>query len=328
MHIARLRMAVAALVLTAAASASPGTRAAAQAPQGPQGPRLIPDVRASINKGDFAGGERLIADYQASRGITPELLEAQSWLGRGALAAKQLDKADVYARKTYDMAKRALQGRRMDDEPHLPIALGAAIEVRAQVAAQRGARSEAVAGLQRELNAYKDTSLAKRIQKNINLLDMEGSVAPALDLSESLAAKPLSLDAVKGKVAVVFFWAHWCPDCKNQGPVLQSLLTKYGSRGLTVVAPTQRYGYVARGQEAGAQEENKYIGEVRAAQFPFIAPEAVTLSERNHLRYGVSSTPTVVVVDRKGIVRVYHPGQMTEAELDPIVRRLVDEPGA
>lgn len=325
MHIARMRTVVGALALTTVVWVASGALLAGQAAQAP---RLIPDVRALIAKGDFPGGERLIEEYQASRGITPELLEAQSWLGRGALAAKQLDKADAYARKAYDMSKAALKGRGMDDEPHLPIALGAAIEVRAQVAAQRGARSEAVAVLQREFNAYKDTSLAKRIQKNINLLDMEGDVAPALDLSESLATKPLSLDAVKGKVAVVFFWAHWCPDCKNQGPVLQSLLTKYGARGLTVVAPTQRYGYVARGQDATPAQENKYIAEVRAAQFPYIAPEAVTLSEKNHLRYGVSSTPTVVVVDRKGIVRLYHPGQMTEAELEPIVKRLVDEPGA
>ena len=30
-----------------------------------------------------------------SQGVTPEMIEALSWMGRGALAAKQLDKADV-----------------------------------------------------------------------------------------------------------------------------------------------------------------------------------------------------------------------------------------
>jgi thiol-disulfide isomerase/thioredoxin len=324
MHISRSRHLAAAAVLVAATIGFSG-RAGVAWQAAAQGPRLIPEVRAAVAKSDFAAAERLIAQYQASRGVTPEMLEAQSWLGRGALAAKQLDQADAYARKTYELAKAALKGRTMDQEPHLPIALGAAIEVRAQVAAQQGGRSEAVTLLQREIALYGDTSIAKRLQKNVNLITLEGTPAPALDLSESLAAKPLSLDAVKGKAVVVFFWAHWCPDCKNQGPELASLLSKYGSRGFTVIAPTQRYGYVAGGRDAAAPEENQYIAEVRATHYGFLAPETVTLSEKNHLRYGVSTTPTLVVLDRKGIVRLYHPGQMTEAELEPLVRRLVEE---
>jgi thiol-disulfide isomerase/thioredoxin len=327
MHISRSRQLGAAALVVAATIGTIGLsgRAAVGAQAAAQGPRLIPDVRAAIAKNDFAAAEQLIEHYQASRGVTPEMLEAQSWLGRGALAAKRLDQADAYARKTYDMAKAALKGRAMDEEPHLPIAIGAAIEVRAQVAALQGARSEAVALLQREMAQYGDTSIAKRLQKNVNLITLEGTPAPALDLSESLAAKPLSLDAVKGKAVVVFFWAHWCPDCKNQGPVLESLLSKYGRRGLTVIAPTQRYGYVAGGRNATATEENQYIAEMRASRYGFLEPEMVTLSEKNHLRYGVSTTPTLVLLDRKGVVRLYHPGQMTEAELEPLVRRLVEE---
>jgi thioredoxin-related protein len=38
-------------------------------------------------------------------------------------------------------------------------------------------------------------------------------------------------------------------------------------------------------------------------------------------RYGVSTTPTIVLVDRRGLVRLYNPGRMTEEALEPIVRR-------
>lgn len=321
----RSRFVIAACVATCAVLTAASGALAGQTPA--TAPKLVPEVRALIAKGDFAGGERLIEQYRTSRGITPEMILAQSWLGRGALAAKQLDQADAYARKTYDLARGALKGRALDQEPDLPTALGAAIEVRSQVAAARGARSEAVAFLQRELDTYRTTSMAKRIQKNINLISLEGTTAPALDLSESLGTKPLSLDAVKGKAVVLFFWAHWCPDCKNQGPVLSSLLSKYGARGLTVIAPTQRYGYVAAGRDASAADENKYIAETRATHYGFLQPETVTLSEKNHLRYGVSTTPTLVLVDRKGVVRLYHPGQMTAAELEPLVQKLVEEPG-
>jgi thioredoxin-related protein len=54
----------------------------------------------------------------------------------------------------------------------------------------------------------------------------------------------------------------------------------------------------------------------------------VPLSDTNHRRYGVSTTPTLVVVDREGVVRLYHPGRMTEEELEPLVRRLVGGGGA
>ncbi len=290
-----------------------------------QTPTLTAAVRAAIAKQDFPGAEQLVANDRKARGVTPDGLEAMSWLGRGALAAQRWDAADTYARDTYALAVAALKGRTMDQEPHLPIAIGAAMEVRAQVAAHRGERSEAVAMLQRELATYRDTSLVKRIQKNINLLSLEGTVAPALELSESLAPKPLSLTDVKGKVVVLFFWAHWCPDCKTQAPVLKELLDRYGSQGLTVVAPTQRYGYVARGKEAGPQEENKYIEEIRATYYGFLPPNTIAMSEANHRRYGVSTTPTVVILDRKGIVRTYHPGAMTRAELEPLVARFLGE---
>ena len=93
---------------------------AAQAPT----QAVIPAVRAAIARQDFADGERLIREYRSNRGVTPEMLEALSWLGRGALAAKQWAKADDYARQTYDLARAALKSRPMDEEPRLPIALG------------------------------------------------------------------------------------------------------------------------------------------------------------------------------------------------------------
>ncbi len=286
-------------------------------------PGLVPAVRAALSKQDFKGAEQLIADYRTAKGVTPEMLEAYSWLGRGALAAKQYDKAVDYADRTYAMVKEALKTRGIDDEPRLPTALGAAIEVLGQSRAAAGARSEAVAFLRRELQTYERTSMNKRIQKNINLLSLEGTAAPALDLSESLGPQPLSLASVKGKVAVVFFWAHWCPDCKNQSPILASLQKKYESQGLVVIAPTQRYGYVAGGREAGRDEERQYITGIKKTHYAFLDDRAIALSEANHLRYGVSTTPTLVVIDRAGIVRSYHPGNMTEAELDPLVQKLL-----
>ncbi len=322
-----MRMSNWVVVLALGGAAAPAV-AQTPAPAAVAAPNVIAEVRAAIARNDFAGGERILAAYRKSSGTTPEALEALSWLGRGALAAKQLDQAEKYALDTYDLCVAALKTRKMDDEPRLPIAIGAAIEVQANVLAQRGARADAVQLLQQELGNFRTTSIRTRIQKNINLLSLEGKAAPALEAPEYLGAKPVSLAALKGKPVVVFFWAHWCPDCKAMGPVLEKMVQTYGGKGLTVVAPTQRYGYVAARKAAPAATEMAYITQIRDQVYPWLAQQAVPVSEENFKAYGASTTPTVVLVDRGGVVRLYHPGQMTQAEIEPLIRAIVDaKPG-
>ena len=305
--------------LTLAAVLAAATLAHAQ-----QAPNLVSEVRAAIARQDFAEGERLIAAQRASTSVTPVVMEAISWLGRGALAAGQLDRAEGYARQAYDLAQAALKTRGVDDEPRLATALGASIEVLSQAGAKRGARSEAVAFLRGELGRWGGTSIARRIQKNLNLLSLEGVPAPALDLAEHLGPPPPALPALKGKVVLLFFWAHWCGDCKTQAPVLARLLERYGPQGLTVVAPTQRYGYVAGGKKASPGDEKAYIEQIWRTVYAQLPSTPVPLAQANMERYGVSTTPTIVLVDRGGLVRLYNPGRMTEEALEPIVRRLLD----
>jgi thiol-disulfide isomerase/thioredoxin len=284
---------------------------------------LVAEVRAALAAHDIARADAIVAKRRAEQGHTPEVLEAASWLGRGALAEKQLDRAEQYAVDAQKQILTALASRPVDVDPKFATALGATIEVQAQVAAARGARSEAVMYLQRELEKYKTTSMRKRIQKNINLLSMEGQPAPALDRSENIGPPPPAAQDLKGKVVVLFFWAHWCPDCKNEAPVLAKLLAKYQSQGLTIIAPTQRYGYVAGGKSASPKEELDYIVQMRDTVYSFLKDMPVPVSVANHERYGVSTTPTNVIVDRQGNVRLYRPGQMTEAELEAALSPLL-----
>jgi thiol-disulfide isomerase/thioredoxin len=142
-------------------------------------------------------------------------------------------------------------------------------------------------------------------------------------MAEYIGPKPQPLTRLKGHVVVMFFWAHWCPDCKAESPILADIAAQYQARGLAIVAPTQRYGYVAGGAQASADDELRYIVTVRDTYYPFLASIPVPVSEANHKRYGVSSTPTLVILDKNGIVRTYHPGKMTAAELraaiDPLL---------
>ena len=284
---------------------------------------IIRDVRATIAEQDFAAGQALIDQYRAERGVTSEMIAALSWLARGTYAAGQLDQAAQYSLDTYDLAVAALETESLEDDYDLEIGLGAAIETDALVRAARGDRSSAVYFLEREIEKYQGTPIHKRLQKNAHLLSLVGQPAPALVTAEYLGPPVQTLDELKGNVVLLFFWAHWCPDCKAQAPAVERLLDKYRSDGLRVVAPTQRFGYIVSGQDAAPDEELRHIEQVRDESYAFLRTEAVPVSDANHLRYGVSTTPTLVLVDREGIVRLYRPGNLSEDDLDAAIRELL-----
>jgi thiol-disulfide isomerase/thioredoxin len=208
-----------------------------------------------------------------------------------------------------------LKSRKLDAEAMLPLALGASIEVHGQVMAQRGEISSAVGFLEAERRKYAGTSIVERISKNINLLSLKGKRAPALDASEWIGTKPPAWSSYRGKPVLVFFWAHWCPDCKEQAPVLANLMRRYSGRGLALVAPTRYYGYVEGGEDAAKPVEKRYILQIRDRFYSPLTSAATPLSNAIFETYGCSSTPTLALIDKQGIVRWYHPGTATEAEL-------------
>ncbi len=107
-----------------------------------------------------------------------EYLEALSWMARGTASAQQWDKAAAYATETRTLAEKELTKRKLDAEPHLPVAVGAAYEVLAQALEAKGKHAQAVALLRSALTRYGNTSIQARLQKNLNVLALVGQPAP------------------------------------------------------------------------------------------------------------------------------------------------------
>src|SRR5262249_50083026 len=183
-----------------------------------------------------------------------------------------------------------------------------------------------LAFLAHERDTWGKTSIRARIQKNIHLLSLEGKPAPPLAVSQWLGPKPSGLAALRGKAVLLFFWAHWCRDCKSEGSVIARLISEYEKQGLVVVGPTQHYGYVAQGQDAPAEVELRYIDLVRQQLYGPLAGMPVPVSEENFKAYGASTTPTLVLLDQKGFVRMYHPGAMPYGELAARVQAVLKRP--
>lgn len=277
---------------------------------------LVEDVQAAVAKNNFPAAQALIQNARAGQGETPQTILALSWMARGALGLRQYSQAETYARDTYQRAAAELKKRPLDREPQLPLALGAAIEVQALVLAAQAQRTEAIAYLEEQRKLYATTSIYARIQKNINLLSLVGKPAPALKVATLPAGKP----------AVLFFWAHWCPDCRNEAPILAGLKSEFGPQGLAFIGVTQKYGYIGGGDSAPPNIELLYIEQIRQRYYSQIVSAPAAVSEESFRNYGVSTTPTLTMVDRHGIVRLYHPGAMTPPELRAAIQNVLNTP--
>jgi thiol-disulfide isomerase/thioredoxin len=276
---------------------------------------IIEEVRLAISQKDLGLADARVRSYKSQHGVTPELAEAVSWMARGAWEARRLESADKYAREARALVAQQLNTRRLDSDAHLPMALGAAIEVQAEVLAARGERSQAVTLLRSSLRTYERTSIRARLQKNLNLLQLVGQPAPVLHEERYLGAKPKTIAQMRGSPVLLFFWAHWCGDCKYEGPIITRLCSEYASKGLNVVAPTQFYGYAAQGQDATPEAELGWIDKVRQQYYAGMWDVPVPVSKRNFDVYGASTTPTLVLINSKGLVDLYHPGLMSYDEL-------------
>lgn len=285
---------------------------------------IVQLVRDAIAQDDFKKAEQLVLDDMAVNGTTPIAIEAFSWLGRGYLAAKRYDEAMTYAARTYEIVEEQLKTRKLDDEARLPIALGAAIETQALTLAGQNRRSEGLMLLQRERERFTDTSIVMRLNKNVNLLSLEGQPALPWTSTEWLGPKPPTAAELKGMPVVIFLWAHWCGDCKKQGPILDAIVNKYKSSGIVVIAPTQRFGYAEKRRPVGPAEELKYIEQIRDEFYPWMKTVSAPVSDDVYMTYGVSTTPTYVLIDRDGKVSTYLPGQPTAEQLEPLIKKIAE----
>ena len=197
-------------------------------------------------------------------------------------------------------------------------ALGTAIEVRAQALAAAGKKAEAVRYLEQSSRAQESApyNLRARIWKRRNMIELEGRPAPAIQAEDHVGADVPTLESLRGKPVVLYFWWEACGDCKMQARVFRRVVEKYASRGVAFVAPTRFYS-------ADRAEEKQKIE--KAWKDVYALPESVSapISDEAMLRYGVSATPTFVFVDRKGTVVRYSPTRMSEERLSSTIEDLL-----
>ena len=136
------------------------------------------------------------------------------------------------------------------------------------------------------------------------------------------------LNAYRGKVILLDFFAHWCGPCIATFPDTKKLYAKYHSKGLEVVGVTQDYGYFGKEQNLKPEDEREKF---KAFMTKFDLPwTTVVVPWLEIWRFGIFTIPAIVLVDKKGIVRVFDDQSYRCTIIDPhylerIVQRLLDE---
>ena len=275
---------------------------------------LVRMVRYKLSAGDLASGEAAVEEYRRTTGADAEYLDAVGWLARGAQMLGRREKAAGYAAEV----RRAIPA----EDPALLTPLGAAIEVEGRLRLTADGRGAALRYWEMELAHAKDPSLRSRIRKNMNLVSLDGERAPEIS-----GAGP-RLASFTGRPVLLFFWAAGCGDCKAESGKLARLYAQYAPKGLGVLAPTRLYGRGADGKDATPERESAEIEKFWAENYSGLSAVPRPVDTETMVRYGVSATPTYALVDGKGIVRLYAPTRLTEADLSRRIESLLTESDA
>jgi cytochrome c biogenesis protein CcmG, thiol:disulfide interchange protein DsbE len=140
-----------------------------------------------------------------------------------------------------------------------------------------------------------------------------GRPAPAFAL-QTFAGDGFALEAQRGKVVVVNFWASWCyPACYEEAPVLERGWRTWRDRGVVVVGVDM---------QDTADKAQKFIGD-----FGLTFANAADATGRVAIDYGVYGVPETFFIDRQGRIRAKHVGAVTDDVFTGHVQRLLAEPG-
>lgn len=303
-----------------AVSAVPAAGGAAPAPTPNIDVRMI---RLKLSAGDLPSAESILETHRAEKGQDGDYTLGVAWLARGAALLGDWKAASAYAKEARQIAEAKLHSPAdYESQGEAVYALGTAIEVEAQVLAAAGKKREALrlldASERAQEAAHAPFNLRARIWKCRNKLELAGRKAPAFRLDDHLGGKPPTLESLRGKPAVLFFWWESCGDCKMQAAALRKVVEKYSPKGVAFVALTRFY----ENPEARATEKDR-IQRAWTDIYGLADKVPVLISDEAMLRYGVSATPTFALLDSAGIVRLYSPTRLTEERLSAGIEKLL-----
>ncbi len=136
-----------------------------------------------------------------------------------------------------------------------------------------------------------------------------GDALPRISLSD-LDGKQVNLpEDATGKIAIIHFWASWCPLCVREMAALESIRTAYAEKGVVPYS-------IDSGEPLDAVKA--YVSKTKATYAVLLDPtmEITKLC-------GVNSIPTTFVCDRNGVIRFKILGEVSKMGLEKLLSTLL-----
>jgi len=127
-----------------------------------------------------------------------------------------------------------------------------------------------------------------------------GRLAPALP-TDRLSGEAVGLASLRGRPALIVFWASWCTPCEQEAPALERFARGLGGRATLV----------------GVNWSDPSLTGARAfiRRFGWTFPNLRDGDETSGQQYGVSGLPTTYAIDGSGRIRDTLRGPQTQASL-------------
>lgn len=141
------------------------------------------------------------------------------------------------------------------------------------------------------IKEYPNDPYVKNIDERLKKSLFEGSLAPDI-VMDSPDGKKLKLSDLRGKVVLIDFWASWCGPCRRENPNVVKLYEKYKDKGFEIFSVSLDKDKTAW-IKAIKDDNLKWTNHV--SDLKYWSSEAAKL-------YGVSSIPSIVLIDKEGRV--------------------------
>jgi thiol-disulfide isomerase/thioredoxin len=142
---------------------------------------------------------------------------------------------------------------------------------------------------------------------NKNRTFIPGMVAPDL-VGPTPEGASYSLNAMRGSVVLLDFWASWCGPCRRENPSVKAAYEKYKSKGFDILGVS-----LDKTKEA-------WVGAIQADGLPWHHISDLKGWQSDHAAlYSVTSIPQTLLIDREGkIIERNLRGPALEAKLKEI----------
>lgn len=150
-------------------------------------------------------------------------------------------------------------------------------------------------------------------------------LAPALQVRQWLnTAEPISLESLRGRVVVLHAFQMLCPGCVSQGiPQAKRIQAAFPEHELVVVGLHTVFEHHA---VMNAEALQVFVHEY-GLSFPIgiDQPSANGYVPLTMQAYALRGTPSLVVLDRKGHIRLNHLGHLDDLRLGALLGQLIAE---